>query len=109
VLIRALLAEVLRDHGLTVVETVNADEAWDYLTAGGPADLLLSDMRMPGSMNGVVLARRVKAAYPSMKTILMSGNAGPINISEFDTFIVKPYKMEAAARLVLKTLGRNTP
>ena len=109
VVIRALLAEELRDHGLVVVEAVNADEAWAYLAAGGRADLLFSDVSMPGSMTGADLARRVKTAYPGMKAILMSGNPGSANIVGLGPFIAKPYRLEAAAQLALKTLGLGAP
>ncbi len=102
--IRALLAEELRAHGLVVVEAVNADEAWAYLQAGGRADLIFSDMTMPGSMNGVELVRQAKAAYPRIKAIIMSGNAGPKTMEGLCVFLAKPYRLEAAAGLALKTI-----
>jgi CheY-like chemotaxis protein len=105
VLIRALLAEELRDLGLAVVEAANADEAWAFLQAGGRADLVFSDVTMPGSMNGVELIRRVKAQYPEVKAVLTSGNAGPDNIDELGVFLPKPYRLEAAAKLALNSLG----
>lgn len=107
-LIRALLAEELRSRNLTVVEAANADEAWAYLQAGGHADLLFSDVTMPGSMNGVDLVRRVRLAYPSVRSILTSGNPGPANIAELGPFLAKPYRLEAAARLALRQLGLET-
>ncbi len=105
VLIRALLAEALRGAGLCVVEAANADEAWDYLQAGGEAALMFSDIHMPGSMNGVELAQRVREAFPEVKLVLTSGNPGPKNISELATFVTKPYRLEAAAQLALRSLG----
>jgi CheY-like chemotaxis protein len=105
VLIRALLAEALRAAGLCVVEAANADEAWDYLQAGGEASLLFSDIQMPGSMNGVELARRVKERFPGIKLLLTSGNPGPKNITELAPFLAKPYRLDAAAKMALDTLG----
>ncbi len=105
VLIRALLAEALRGAGLRVVEAANADEAWDYLQAGGEAGLMFSDIQMPGSMNGVELAHKVRAAFPEIKLVLTSGNPGPKNIAEIATFLTKPYRLEAAAQLALSKLG----
>ncbi len=105
VLIRALLAEALRAAGLRVVEAGTADEAWDYLQAGGEASLLFSDIQMPGSMNGVELAHKVRQHFPDMKVVLTSGNAGPKNFAEIATFLTKPYRMEAAAQLALRSLG----
>lgn len=103
--IRALLAEELRSHGLMVVEAANADEAWAYLQAGGDADLVFSDVTMPGSMNGVELIRRVKHEYPATKTIITSGNLGPVNVAELGPFLSKPYGLGFAAKAALLSLG----
>ncbi|OYV41244.1 MAG: hypothetical protein B7Z81_01240 [Acidocella sp. 20-61-6] len=104
VLIRALLAEELRSAGLVVVEAATADEAWAYLEAGGQADLVFSDVTMPGSMNGVELVQRVKTVFPRIKTIITSGNPGPANISSIATFLQKPYRLAEAARKTLTCL-----
>ncbi len=102
--IRALLAEELRDSGLCVVEAANADEGWSYLQAGGKVDLVFSDIHMPGSMDGLELARRVKAQYPLIKIIITSGNPGPRNISELGVLLPKPYQLDRAARIALASL-----
>jgi PleD family two-component response regulator len=60
VLIRSVIAETLRDAGLLVIEAANADEAWSYLQTGASVDLVFSDIQMPGSMDGIELARKVK-------------------------------------------------
>ncbi len=105
VLIRALLAEELRAAGLNVIEAATADEAWDYLVAGGRADLVFSDVTMPGSFDGVELTRRIKETYPQMKIIITSGNPGPRNIAAIGTFLPKPYQLDRAAALTLNALG----
>jgi len=66
---------------------------------------MFSDIHMPGSMNGVELAKRVREAFPEVKLVLTSGNPGPKNISELATFVTKPYRLEAAAQLALRSLG----
>jgi two-component system, response regulator PdtaR len=78
-LIRTGLADELRDAGLHVVEAVNADEAWTYLETGAHLDLIFSDVQMPGSMNGLDLARRVKENYPDIFFILTTGNVGLVS------------------------------
>lgn len=55
VLIRAPLAEHLREAGFNVIEANTADEAWSCLQTGMPVDLVFSDIRMPGSMDGLEL------------------------------------------------------
>jgi two-component system, response regulator PdtaR len=109
VLVRAALALELREQGLLVIEASNADDAWTYLTAGGHADLLFTDLQMPGSMNGIELARRVKAEFPSVAVILGSGNIEPPDLHEFGQFIQKPYSFHGVSALILETLGLKAP
>lgn len=109
VLIRIAIAEELRAHGIAVVETVNADEAWSYLQAGGRADLIFSDVRMPGSMDGVEFAHRVKAVYPEIQIVLTSGTAGAQMMMSsgrwLGHFLPKPYSFEQAARFIISILN----
>ena len=74
VLLRFLLAEKLREAGLGVIEAANADEAFSYIQPAAQIDLLFTDVQMPGSMDGVGLARRIGTGYPSIRIILTSGN-----------------------------------
>ena len=76
VLLRFLLAEKLRKAGLGVIEAANADEAFSYIQTAAQIDLLFTDVQMPGSMDGVGLARRIRTGYPSVRIILTSGNTG---------------------------------
>jgi CheY-like chemotaxis protein len=105
VLLRMLLAEEMRAAGWTVVEAGTADEAWAYLRAGGAAELLFTDLTMPGALDGLGLMRLVRGAYPAMKIILTSGNLGPRSPSGFDRFIPKPYSFTAAVAVAAKLLG----
>lgn len=108
VLIRLAIAEELRFAGLSVVETVSADEAWSYLEAGGRADLVFSDICMPGSMSGIEFGRRLKTAYPEMVIILSSGNRQSLEGEWRGLFLPKPYDFEQAAKFVLEALNRKT-
>ena len=56
-IVRYGLADELRESGFRVVEANSADEAWKYLTAGGRADLIFSDVQMPGAMSGMLRPR----------------------------------------------------
>ena len=103
VLIRVLLAEELRSAGLRVIEAANADEALSYFHTGAEIDLLFSDVQMPGSMNGVELARRIRSGYPSVRIILTSAHNGPTD--HLGSFLPKPYDFDRAVSVVFETLG----
>ncbi len=109
VLIRIAIAEQLRAAGLSVIETVSADEAWAYLQAGGEADLVFSDICMPGAMDGLEFARRVKDRYPDLHIILTSGNFKRGTVEGLGRFLPKPYAFDQAVQFVLKTLNLHAP
>ena len=73
VLIRMSLAWHLRDHGCQVIEAVHADEAMAILASAVPVDVLLTDVHLPGAMNGFALARWAQAHRPGLKVIITSG------------------------------------
>ena len=102
-LIRIALAEELRYAGLIVVEAVSADEGWSYLQAGGRADLVFSDVHLPGSMDGLEFARRVRRNYPDLLVVLTSGRI--THQDEAKRFLPKPYTFDDAVNIVFETLG----
>ena len=56
VLIRLYLSEEIRAAGFTVIEAASADEAFEVLKSRNDIDLVLTDIRMPGTMDGRQLA-----------------------------------------------------
>ena len=60
-LARAMLSDHLQECGFMVLEAANADEAIKTIQTGIPIDLVLTDIRMPGSMNGFGLAKWISA------------------------------------------------
>jgi two-component system, response regulator PdtaR len=105
-LIRAILSDELRTAGVTVIEAATADEALAYLKAVGMVDLVFTDIQMPGSMNGLELARRLREQNPALPIIVTSGNAGPQGVEErVGRFLPKPYDMDRAVTAICAALG----
>lgn len=104
-LVRTLVADELRQAGYRVVEAASADEALDYVAAGGDLDLVLSDVGMPGTMDGVGLARRLGRDRPSLPVVLASGRALPREAGGVAGFLRKPYKLGDVIRVVSGVLG----
>src|ERR1700675_4204901 len=73
VLVRMALAETLRDEGYSVLEAANADEALGVLASATPLDVVLTDVNMPGSLDGVALGRYARMTKPALKVIVVSG------------------------------------
>jgi CheY-like chemotaxis protein len=93
VFLRMTLADQLRGAGYRVLEASNANEALDLLRDRSQAvRLLLSDIRMPGKLNGLELALAVRFQYPDIKIVLTSAESFSTNHWEaYDGFVPKPY------------------
>jgi DNA-binding NtrC family response regulator len=89
-LVRLGLASELRGARYEVIEAANADEALSVLHSS-PVDLMISDVVMPGSMDGVALAARARKVHSEMKIIIVSGHAPAPAASVADSFFAKPY------------------
>jgi CheY-like chemotaxis protein len=77
--IRGVLCEFLADCGLNSLTTGNADEAVAIIGSGESVDLVLSDVRMPGAMDGCDLARWILANRPELPVILATGDRAKAN------------------------------
>jgi CheY-like chemotaxis protein len=72
-LLRMRVVNMVEDAGYIPVEAVDADDALAILQSRSDIALLLTDIQMPGSMNGLELARAVRERWPPIKIILASG------------------------------------
>ena len=104
-LILMTAAEALREAGFTVVEAETADEAAAILrTAADQVRVVFSDIEMPGSMNGLTLARIVSDAWPAISVVLTSGRLTPCpsTLPDRARFVAKPYDLGHVATLIVE-------
>jgi two-component system, response regulator PdtaR len=92
-LIRLWAAEVLEEDGFSVLEAPNADAALKLLESRPDVKLLFTDVQMPGSLNGMELAREVHARWPHILLVITSGRERPTRteIPDDGRFVAKPY------------------
>jgi len=113
VLIRLVLADELRMAGFFVLEAADADAALALIVAEPAIALVFTDIRMPGSMDGLGLMHRVRAYWPHLKIIVASGAALPVDEEPcWDLSLQKPYDVPDVLRsvdLVLGDLARGAP
>lgn len=101
VLVRLVVCDALRDAGLQVVEVESADEALLYLKTDSSVELVFSDVRLPGSLDGIELAKRLKLDFPHLKVVLTSGHLLPSEVGMDLVLLRKPYPLaQLAARIV---------
>jgi CheY-like chemotaxis protein len=94
-IVRELIAETLRDAGCAVTEVATADAAVRALKNAALPDVMITDVKLPGAMNGVELAACVRRSLPRMKVIVTSGHASPDyarNVA--DAFLAKPFELK---------------
>ncbi|SUZ34044.1 Blue-light-activated protein [Roseibaca ekhonensis] len=68
-----VLVQQLERGGYNVKHVATGDAAWEVLDRGEQFDLVVSDLVMPGSIQGAELARRLEQRYPQLKILLISG------------------------------------
>ena len=93
VLTNEYLEFILQQAGYEVVSATSADEAAALLEGRDDVQLIVTDINLPGSMNGPKLAAAVKARRPAMNIIIVTGYTAPTNdeIPPGSLFIPKPY------------------
>ena len=71
--VRWAAAEYLRDAAYSVIEASNAADAITVLTSGARIDLAFIDFKLPGGLNGIMLAKWLDAYRPTIPVLLTSG------------------------------------
>ncbi len=93
-LVRLATKSVLEDAGMTVVEASNSADAIAILENSHTIDVLFTDIRMPGELDGLALAKFTKDRWPSVKVLVTSGDRETAQ-SELPMgvrFFAKPYE-----------------
>ncbi len=93
-LVRLTLVEALSDEGFQVLEAETGDAALPILQDYQEISLLLTDIQLPGTINGHALALKARENLPNLPIIFMTG--GPdeeTDGSARDVFISKPYTL----------------
>lgn len=68
------MVDILEIYGYKVKAFLNAGSAWDYIDGNSSElKLLITDLRMPGDINGVGLVQRVHEKFPQMPIVVASG------------------------------------
>ncbi|MGI9170040.1 MAG: response regulator [Caulobacteraceae bacterium] len=106
-LVRLDAVETLRDAGFTVVEAPDAEQALNVVERGNAIDVLFTDINMPGRMDGLELAERVRRLQPAIRLLLTSGRITPNHprMPARGAFISKPYSPEAMTLAVSRALA----
>lgn len=102
--VRAVVRRQLIDLGFSVLEAEDAEEALEMVRSVGEIRYLVSDIVMPGHMNGIALAKQAKSITPAIKVGLISGFAQGQDTETLAgcpfPVLPKPFATEALAGLI---------
>jgi CheY-like chemotaxis protein len=106
-LLRMMAVDLVEDAGFEALEAANADEAIRILECRTDIRVMFTDIDMPGSMDGLLLAAAVRDRWPPIDIILTSGH---VHISEVEVplggvFFSKPYDHMALTRTLQSMAG----
>lgn len=101
-MVRQIVALEFADAGFAVIEAEDGDSAARLIEEGAAPDLLFTDVRLPGALDGFALAERVRAARPDLPVIYATGfTPDALRLVPGSRFFRKPYRTAevlAAAR-----------
>ena len=104
-LIRFDLSDALRELGYQVLEAANGDEGQAILLSGQRVDLIVTDVRMPGQVDGMELARRSKHQAPDRPVIVCSAHLSASDSYPADAFLAKPYLTATLVGVIERLIG----
>lgn len=106
---RIAAVDLLSDAGLKNYEAADADEALSALEDHPEIGLIVTDVNMPGPMDGMSLARRVCRMRPDVGIIVTSGRRRipDAELPGGGTFLPKPYRPQQLIDAIKRKLRKN--
>lgn len=109
-LILEVVADELSDAGFDVLQASSGEEATAILAAQQALDLLLTDIRLPGSLDGWGVAEQARQRFASVPVIYVTGYSGtPARQVSGSVLIMKPYRPAAIVKAAQDLGLRPTP
>jgi len=109
--VRMLVTEILEDLGYVAMEAGDGPEALAFLHSNARIDLLITDVGLPGGMNGRQVADAARAARPELPVLFITGFAenavvgdGPLEAGM--ELVTKPFSMEALGSRIRDMIER---
>jgi len=110
--IRAMLVEILRECGYRTLEAGDGPAGLQILQSNAPIDLLISDVGLPGGMNGRQVADAARVLRPGLKVLFITGYAenavlGNGQLEPGMEVVTKPFDMSVLADKVRELIDRG--
>ena len=108
ILVRDMIAEELRDAGFAVLEAADGEAASGLLAADGTVDVLFTDIRLPGQLDGWAIARRARQVSAALPVIYATGHTVDRSAEVPGAiFLSKPYEPSQVVAIIDKLLASS--
>ena len=99
-LVRLSAVGMLEDAGFRMIQAANSDDALELLAADSDVQLLFTDVNVPGTIDGLALARQVRDRWPQIRIMVASAKREPQpwEIPVGSRFEQKPYSLDTVVR-----------
>lgn len=106
-LILQLAVMTLEDKGMRILEASDVEQAMSLVDRLDNLEVLVTDIQMPGKLDGLHLASTVRQRFPKCAIVLMSGRSLPTDrpVPEMARYISKPWVPSALEAAVTETIG----
>jgi PAS domain S-box-containing protein len=103
-----ITASLVEQLGYQTLRAENAADALNRLRRGDKINLVLSDVVMPGAMNGIALAHEIANHYPEIPVVLTSGYSDVVHTAQARFMILrKPFQLSALDKAIREALERG--
>ncbi len=108
--VRAVTVDFLEQLNYRVQAIDSARAALNFLRADAAIDLVLTDVILPGGMDGIGLAEQIRKRYPAMPVVLTSGYSKALAApSQGLPILRKPYQIAALGEIIRTNLDARSP
>jgi two-component system, response regulator PdtaR len=103
--LRTVVRFIVEDARFRTKEAASADEALQILYADG-INVVLTDIEMPGSLDGLALAKKIRSKWQHVKVILMSGRTLPRRneLPDETQILAKPFSPDRLMYVIQEAL-----
>ncbi|MDP2263842.1 MAG: response regulator [Hydrogenophaga sp.] len=105
--LRDVTAALLTSYGCDVETCSTAEQALQRVHQPPAFDVVLTDVLMPGGMDGVALARRLRQELPQLPVVLISGHSGDVALNDGFRLLRKPCSPEALVAVLYDAISTS--
>jgi CheY-like chemotaxis protein len=110
-MVRLTQVDILKEAEFWVLEAQDADEAFEILKSRPEINVVLTDVDMPGSIDGFEFARLVRQGWPEVAVLVISGKTspGPGDLPPGAHFLHKPVRSSKLTEIVQQIIPAKSP